>query len=60
MSLVKLDNVEAGYGGAPIIKGINIEIDASDIGVIIGPNGAGNRSKGNLRPVERYFGGGVF
>ncbi len=41
MALVKLDNVEAGYGGAPILKGVNIAIEASDIGVIIGPNGAG-------------------
>ncbi|VAW16536.1 Branched-chain amino acid transport ATP-binding protein LivF (TC 3.A.1.4.1) [hydrothermal vent metagenome] len=41
MVLVRLDNVEAGYGGAPILKGINIAIDASDIGVIVGPNGAG-------------------
>ncbi len=39
--LVELDNVVAGYGGAPILNGINIEIHASDIGVIIGPNGAG-------------------
>ena len=41
MALVKLDNIEAGYGGAPILKGINMEIEASDIGVIVGPNGAG-------------------
>ena len=39
--LVELDNVVAGYGGAPILNGINIEISASDIGVIVGPNGAG-------------------
>ncbi len=41
MALVELENVEAGYGGAPILKGISMEIDASDIGVIVGPNGAG-------------------
>ncbi len=41
MALVALENVEAGYGGAPILKGINMAIDASDIGVIVGPNGAG-------------------
>lgn len=39
--LVELDNVVAGYGGAPILNGINLEIFASDIGVIVGPNGAG-------------------
>ncbi|WP_404401570.1 ABC transporter ATP-binding protein [Pelagibacterium halotolerans] len=41
MSLVELRDVTAGYGGAPILNGVNIEIDASDIGVIVGPNGAG-------------------
>ncbi len=41
MALVKLDDVEAGYGGAPILKGIDMEIETSDIGVIVGPNGAG-------------------
>ncbi len=41
MALVNLKNVEAGYGGAPILKGINMEIEAADIGVIVGPNGAG-------------------
>ncbi|HHG90334.1 MAG TPA: ABC transporter ATP-binding protein [Devosia sp.] len=41
MALVKLENIEAGYGGAPILKGVNMEIGNSDIGVIVGPNGAG-------------------
>ncbi len=41
MALVELKEVEAGYGGAPILKGINMAIEASDIGVIVGPNGAG-------------------
>ncbi|WP_196260713.1 ABC transporter ATP-binding protein [Pelagibacterium limicola] len=41
MSLVELRNVQAGYGGAPILNGVDIAIDASDIGVIVGPNGAG-------------------
>lgn len=41
MSLVALRSVVAGYGGAPILHGVDIAIDQSDIGVIIGPNGAG-------------------
>ena len=41
MSLVELHSVVAGYGGAPILHGVDIAIDQSDIGVIIGPNGAG-------------------
>lgn len=41
MSLVTLTDIVAGYGGAPILNGVNMEIDSSDIGVIVGPNGAG-------------------
>jgi len=33
--------VVGGYGGAPILNGVNIAIETSDIGVIVGPNGAG-------------------
>ena len=41
MSLIDLKNIVAGYGGAPILNGVNIAINTSDIGVIVGPNGAG-------------------
>ena len=41
MSLIEVKGVVAGYGGAPILNGVNIAIEQSDIGVIVGPNGAG-------------------
>jgi len=41
MALVDIKDVVGGYGGAPILNGVNIAIDQSDIGVIVGPNGAG-------------------
>jgi branched-chain amino acid transport system ATP-binding protein len=41
MTLIEVRDVVAGYGGAPILNGINIAIEPSDIGVIVGPNGAG-------------------
>ncbi len=41
MPLIEVKNVVGGYGGAPILNGINIAIEQSDIGVIVGPNGAG-------------------
>jgi branched-chain amino acid transport system ATP-binding protein len=41
MSLIEISRLEAGYGGAPILNGVDIAIDQSDIGVIVGPNGAG-------------------
>lgn len=39
--LLRANSLVAGYGGAPILNGINIEIDSARIGVIVGPNGAG-------------------
>ena len=41
MPLVELKHVVGGYGGAPILNGVNMAIEKSDIGVIVGPNGAG-------------------
>jgi branched-chain amino acid transport system ATP-binding protein len=41
VSLIAVENVVAGYGGAPILSGVVIAIEQSDIGVIVGPNGAG-------------------
>jgi branched-chain amino acid transport system ATP-binding protein len=41
MALIELKHVVGGYGGAPILNGVNVAIEKSDIGVIVGPNGAG-------------------
>jgi len=41
MALIEVKDVVAGYGGTPILNGVNIAIEQSDIGVIVGPNGAG-------------------
>ncbi|HWA19214.1 MAG TPA: ABC transporter ATP-binding protein [Devosia sp.] len=41
MPIIEVKNVVGGYGGAPILNGVNIAIEQSDIGVIVGPNGAG-------------------
>src|SRR5690606_32929132 len=41
MALIEVKAVVAGYGGAPILNGVDIAIEQSDIGVIVGPNGAG-------------------
>jgi branched-chain amino acid transport system ATP-binding protein len=41
MPLIEVKNVIGGYGGVPILNGVNISIEQSDIGVIVGPNGAG-------------------
>src|SRR6188768_3902884 len=41
MPIIEVKDVIGGYGGAPILNGVNISIEQSDIGVIVGPNGAG-------------------
>ncbi|MEO6013596.1 MAG: ABC transporter ATP-binding protein [Devosia sp.] len=41
MPIIEVKGLVAGYGGAPILNGVNIAIEQSDIGVIVGPNGAG-------------------
>ena len=41
MALIELKHVVGGYGGAPILNGVNMAIEQNDIGVIVGPNGAG-------------------
>ncbi|MFW5820466.1 MAG: metal ABC transporter ATP-binding protein [Bacteroidota bacterium] len=40
-SLVKLENIEAGYGDKAILKSVNLEIKEKDFIGIIGPNGGG-------------------
>lgn len=41
MSVIQVNDLHAGYGGAPVLNGVNLAIAASDIAVIVGPNGAG-------------------
>lgn len=41
MPVIELKQVVGGYGGAPILNGVDIAIEQNDIGVIVGPNGAG-------------------
>ena len=40
MALLALENLYAGYGKTTIISDISFQINADDIGVIAGPNGA--------------------
>lgn len=40
-AMLSVKNLTAGYGGAPIIKGISLDFAKNEIAVIIGPNGAG-------------------
>jgi ABC-type multidrug transport system fused ATPase/permease subunit len=38
---IRLDEVEFGYGGAPVVRGASLEIGPGETAAIAGPNGAG-------------------
>ncbi len=40
MSVLALDSVSAGYGETEILHNVSLTVDAGEIVVIIGPNGA--------------------
>jgi branched-chain amino acid transport system ATP-binding protein len=40
-ALLSVKGLTAGYGGVPIIEGVNLDVAEHEIAVIIGPNGAG-------------------
>lgn len=55
--LISANNLVAGYGGEPVLKGIDIAIDRGQIGVVVGPNGAGKSTAlksifGLIKPTE--------
>ena len=41
MSFLSGENLVGGYGGADILKGCSIDVDAGEIVVLVGPHGAG-------------------
>jgi branched-chain amino acid transport system ATP-binding protein len=40
-SLLMVDDLQAGYGRIPIVRGVDLKVDAGDSVAIVGPNGAG-------------------
>jgi ATP-binding cassette, subfamily F, member 3 len=40
-SLVKLDHIDVGYGGTPVLAGVTLEIESGMRLALLGPNGAG-------------------
>ncbi|MCY4348492.1 MAG: ATP-binding cassette domain-containing protein, partial [Thiotrichales bacterium] len=43
-SVLELDSVTGGYGGAEVIHEVSVRVDPAEIVVLIGPNGAGKSS----------------
>ncbi len=56
--MLKIKNLESGYGKMQIINGIDLEVDEGDVAVIIGPNGSGKSTllKGIFNLVDIYNG----
>jgi branched-chain amino acid transport system ATP-binding protein len=40
-AVLRLDDVAAGYGAAPIVSGVSISVGSGEVVSVIGPNGAG-------------------
>ena len=39
--LLRVSSATAGYGGVPIVRGVDIAVGESEIALVVGPNGAG-------------------
>ena len=39
--ILRLEDVAAGYGGAPIVSGVSLSVGPGEVVAVIGPNGAG-------------------
>ena len=40
-AVVRVDALEAGYGGFPVLHGVDLEVASGEIVAVVGPNGAG-------------------
>ena len=40
-AVLKLQNLDAGYNGIPVVRDLNLEVGAGEVVALLGPNGAG-------------------
>jgi len=48
MSLLRIQGLHAEVGGAPILKGLDLEIPVGEIHAVMGPNGSGKSTLANV------------
>lgn len=48
MSIIKIENLHATVNDKPILKGLNLQINAGEIHAIMGPNGAGKSTLSHI------------
>jgi branched-chain amino acid transport system ATP-binding protein len=53
MSLLKLENITAGYGAIRVVRGISLRVEEGEIVTLIGANGAGKST--TLRAISRLI-----
>lgn len=39
--LLDIQNLSSGYSGVPVVRGLNLHVDAGEVVALLGPNGAG-------------------
>ena len=60
--MIKIKNLEAGYGKHQVLFGVDLEVKPNEIVVLIGPNGAGKSTvvKSAFNLTDRYNGNIIF
>jgi branched-chain amino acid transport system ATP-binding protein len=41
VSVISVSDLTAGYGGLPVVRNLNLRVDAGEVVALLGPNGAG-------------------